>query len=606
MLGPMARGCRAVYILVIGLWLGLVIPAGAKEHWTRIESPFFTLYAQSDLSDAREWAVNFEQFRRFVSEVIRVPPTQLQPLTIVMFNSFQGLAPYLPNKDGKLSNGLNSKTMVLPTGTIVITYRNWDDTITRQSFYEAGTYWFLSGFKYSGPDWFKAGLAGTFKTFLVTHHEVRVGLSPQAELHYLNTHDLIPLPQLFGTEMKDLAFQGDDRTKLFFCESWALVHYFVFGREHALSPGTRSPQLADFMEALQKGEEAEPAFQRVFGTDYNGMLQRLSDYVSRGNYSIISSKFDPVETSTAFKGELETDGGTELIHGYAALAAEQHDEARRRFLTAKTRGADELRAEEGLGDAAIAVGDPTEAKLHYTRAVELGSRNYRPYYFLGELLERGAIDESTHQLQLGPALAREAASRFEHAINLYPRYIPSYEALALLMPCLKTFSESDRQFLQLGTQVAPDNDVIAAGLGLWEIKNQQVEKGQERLRGLVAAGHPPSRWVQTVVRDMDQASANGRGLAAARQLLAEGKTDEAGALVEKLLQVSPEEAQRASLAALQGEIGLLDLVLQAEKLADGQQWEAAGSIALNVLELKPPAALVQRANAVLARVQAKK
>lgn len=590
----------------MSLWLGWVSSAEATERWTRIESPFFTLYAQADPSDAREWAINFEQFRRFVSEVIRVPPTQLQPLTIVMFNSFQGLAPYLPSKDGKRATGLSSKTMVLPTGTIVITYRNWDDSVTRQAFYEAGTYWFLGGFKYSGPDWFKAGLAEAFKTFLVTHHEMRVGISPQAELKYLKTHDLISLPQLFNTEMKDLAFQGDDRTKLFFCESWALVHYFVFGRDHALSGGTRSAQLADFMEALQTGEAAEPAFQREFGSDYAAMGQRLSNYVSGGNYSIISVKFDPGETSTAFKTTAENDAGVQLIHGYAALAAEQPDEARRRFLTAKTRGADELRAEESLGDAAIAAGDATEAKLHYSRAAELGSRNYRPYFFLGELLERDAVDVATHQLQLGPGLAREAASRFEHAINLYPRYIPSYEGLALLMPKLETFSESDRQFLELGTQVAPGNDVIAAGLGLWEIKNQQGEKGWSRLHGLIAAGHPATPWVHALVRDLEQANAVGQGITDARKLLAEGKTNEAAALVEKLQQSAADETQRATLAALQGEIGQLDLVIQAEKLAEAQQWEAAGSIAQSVLEHKPPPVLTQRAQAVLARVQAKK
>ena len=67
-----------------------------------------------------------------------------------------------------------------------------------------------------------------------------------------------------------------------------------------------------------------------------------------------------------------------------------------------------------------------------------------------------------------------------------------------------------------------------------------------------------------------------------------------------------ETIYRASLLVLQVQIGQLDLLIQAEKLAGDKQWDAAGSIAQSVLDGNPPAALRQRAEAVLARASARK
>jgi len=571
-----------------------------------VDSPYFTIYAECSANEAREWAVCFDEFRRYVSGVIHVPPTQLQPLTIVMFSNRGQLLPYLPKKNGHVPAELKGQTMTLPTGTVVISHIDWDEANTRETFYENGTYWFLGGFKYSGPDWFQAGLAGAFSTFLVTRSDVRVGLSPRADLAVLQSHSLMPLPQLFGIEMKNLDFEDDVRTNLFYAESWALVHYHIFGRDASHHSGTRAPQLGDFMEALQKGEAAEPAFRRIFGTDYEGMLARLRRYISGGNYSIIVNKLDQAASAKAFTAEVETDAGVEMAHGFASLGDANFTGARQHFLIAQTLPGGELRAEEALGDVAISSDDLAEAKVHYLRAAELGSRNYRVYYYLGELLERDALADSSRLPKFEPALAREAANRFERAINLYPRYVPSYEGLALLMPSVTAYSESDRQFLELGIQMAPDNDLIAAGLGRWEIGNHQVEKGQARLRGLLAAGRQPSRLAQMIIQESTDAQAASAGLATARQLMAEGKTEAAGSLVEKLLEQSSDSEQRAALAALQTEIGQLDLVMQAETQAEQQQWAAAATLAQNVLDLSPPAELAKRAKAVLSRVKEKK
>jgi hypothetical protein len=77
-----------------------------------------------------------------------------------MFSNRGQLLPYLPKKNGHVPPELKGQTMTLPTGTVVISHLDWDDANTRETFYENGTYWFLGGFKYSGPDWFQAAWPG--------------------------------------------------------------------------------------------------------------------------------------------------------------------------------------------------------------------------------------------------------------------------------------------------------------------------------------------------------------------------------------------------------------------------------------------------------------
>lgn len=106
-----------------------------------------------------------------------------------------------------------------------------------------------------------------------------------------------------------------------------------------------------------------------------------------------------------------------------------------------------------------------------------------------------------------------------------------------------------------------------------------------------------------MAQDLAATEAAGEGISAARKLLAEDKADEAGELVAQLLRNCTDERERASLVALRGQIGQLDLVLQAEQLAGEKQWEVAASMAQSVLDTNPPPALRQRAQAVLTRVQ---
>jgi len=601
----MRRLAPGLLVILLAAWAGAVVPARAAERWAKVESTYFTLYAECSASDTRDWAVCFEQFRSCIQEVIRVPPAQLQPLTMVVFRNRDSIVRYLPRRNGKEPTDLGSVTMTLPTGTIILTSLNWDDRKTRQSLYEAGTYWFLGGFKHRGPDWLLAGLAGTFKTFTVTDDEIQLGEILNEDLVTLRENHLVPLSQLFATEMSQLDYRADTRTAMFYAQSWLFVHYLIYGRDARAGGKTHGSQLSEFVGALEYGVPAESAFRQAFGTDYDGMNRQLETYLLAGRHAIYSGKFDRTKAAKDLKATLEPAGAAELARGYACLAGNRRDEARAHFITAQTMPGGELTAAEVLGDMAMFDQNTSEAAVQYGRALDLGSRNYRAAYFFGEELVRGQLGHAAELPRFEAKQARRAASRFEQAINLYPDYVPSYERLALLMPSLVLFSEADRQFLELGLRVSPGNELLEAGLGVWELKNHQTEKGRQRLRALLTPDRRTSGWARLIAEGQAAEQATDTGMAAVRQLMAAGKFDEAGDEVGKLLRQATTQPQRAALAALRGEIGLFDLVSQAEKLADDKQWDAAGAIAQSALDGHPPPDLKQRAEAVLARAAKK-
>lgn len=599
----MRKNYPVLLLAVIVCALSAALSAPAKEQWTKVESPNFTLYAACSPGDAREWARCFQEFQHYVSEVMRVSPTQLQPLTMVLFRNPEAMRAFLPKRNGKTPTDLASVTMKLPTGTVIMTSLNWDDDATRQSFYASGTYWFLGGFKNPGPEWFQTGLSETFKTFTILNDEIRIGEPPDGSVQFLRENGLMPLPQLLGTSTKDLAFRGDRRTSRFYTESWALVHYLIYGRG-GVKGGGKSPQLADFIEALNNGVPTDSAFQSVFGTNYAQMEKRLESYLQDGRYGIFTAKLDRAAARDQLTTTVLGEAGTELARGFAGLAVGATLDARAHFFAARELPGGELAAVEALGEMAMIDRNRSEASGYYSRALELGTRDYRAAYFFAEELVSG--QETSRELPRFEAKrARVAANRYEQAINLYPNYLPSYERLALLMPSLEVFSEADRRFLDLGVRIDPANPMIHAGLGIWEVRNQRVAKGKERL-GSVLAAEGVKGWPRQMAQGVVDAETSGREIGAARELVAAGKTEEAAAKIQELLRTAKEPAERQELMKLRTEIGQVDLVLQAEQLASDKQWDAAATIAQTALDSHPGPEIAQRANGVLERAMARK
>jgi tetratricopeptide (TPR) repeat protein len=122
------------------------------------------------------------------------------------------------------------------------------------------------------PLWLNEGLAEYFSTLTTDDAHARAGAPVRAHVEWLETHDLIPLHQLFAIGQTSPEYHEGDRRGTFYAQSWALTHLLLSGPDQDLE------RLGRVIVACRDGERFETVFAREFGSEQRlreGLLQHL-------------------------------------------------------------------------------------------------------------------------------------------------------------------------------------------------------------------------------------------------------------------------------------------------------------------------------------------
>src|SRR5258708_36506766 len=99
--------------------------------------------------------------------------------------------------------------------------------------------------------------------------------APPASSRRMPAGTLIPIETLISVDYASPYVHNEDKVDQFYAESWALVHFLMFGP--GMDGGKR---LNQFSALLQQGTEQKKAFQQVFG-DFKEMDRALDAYLSK-------------------------------------------------------------------------------------------------------------------------------------------------------------------------------------------------------------------------------------------------------------------------------------------------------------------------------------
>src|SRR5262249_55514971 len=98
------------------------------------------------------------------------------------------------------------------------------------------------------PLWYEVGIAGYYSTFQTEGDEARTGMVPEDHLRELREALMwIPLDRLFAIDRNSPEYEDRDKKRLYFAETWGLIHYLSRGNE------ARTPQLSRFVALLGQG-----------------------------------------------------------------------------------------------------------------------------------------------------------------------------------------------------------------------------------------------------------------------------------------------------------------------------------------------------------------
>ena len=427
------RGCMTVALLASG--------ATAHAEWWEAETSHFIIVSESSKEDTERFATRLERFDNALRYMqgMPVPGPEIGEANKVRVYRFgdtdsiarlygdggEGVAGfYIPRAGGAVSfvpvketndsrfdwrldqRSLNQRIKMSPEDILLHEYVHH---FMLQKFNAAYPHWYVEGF---------AELYGTLA--LLDDGAFRIGDVPQHRGPALFQLPDIRLSRLFD-HSKRL-----DATNYYqsYSFGWMLAHYLNFNKE-------RQGQLAQYLEALNAGEESLPAAKRAFG-DLDQLQKELVKYKS-GPFPTLHVKLKNYVAPTVSTRRL---GPGEETVIKAHIRSERGVNKRQARQVADEIGGKDIEFSDNLavqlmvGEAYVDAQEFAKAETTLKRALTLDANSQEAQVLMGGLFMSRAKEEKD------PALYATARRWFADAYRLDPKdpraaigyYMTYYEA----------------------------------------------------------------------------------------------------------------------------------------------------------------------------------
>jgi tetratricopeptide (TPR) repeat protein len=586
------RNCRWRGWAAIVAWFAAcgATSVAKEETWLRVTSPEFTLITSLNQKEATAWAGEFAQYVAALRSYFVNGQRQLAPLTIVVFAREKDFEKYRPlGSNGKPQEvagffARHESWAVAGLGSVDVS------ADTRRTIFHEGVHWFLSQQDRRNPVWLEEGLAEVFSTFDVTKTQAEWGKAIEPHVGLLRTTAGLPLEQLLFTAHDEIF--GDDslRTSLVYAKSWAFVHFLIYGKH-----GIPREALVTYADLAQSGMNPDEAFRRAFGKSYLQIDNLLDAYLRTGQYFITKQPLaavPPPQIQVASKLEVaDALGRLALMARRWSLAAE---EARAVIAAAEA----DPRGHELLGFALKEDGDVPGALAEFRRAKECDSRDFAPYFELACAVQNAGGD-GTGGVTLSGADARMAASNYERAINLNPRFLGSYQNLAGIVALIEPLNENDPQFLALGRKLFPRDAMIRIGQAVLVRRNGDREASRTILDGVLNTKATIASNARAYAQRLDTAWEQ-QDIFGEVNRLAEAKLfTEAVALIDQRLEQGVSAYVRPLLVRSRQELQASATVQQLQRALEQRDWTEARRLASELASSNAPSSTRQQARRTL-------
>ena len=406
---------------VLGLWIlfSMILRAPAAtvdETWTEVRSPNFIVVSNASIKQAQNVARSLEQFRLLIRKSI--PGLSADPGSPLMIfaakdeRSFQNLLGIEKSARGETPR--SGWFIPGPERKFVVIRLDVPEDQRYHTIYHEYTHLLVNLNFGAIPVWLNEGLAEFYSFATIGNGESRVGEPGLIALDVLRTKPLIPLDVLFSVKHDSPYYRDEDKTSIFYPESWALTHYLMIGekRKHA-------HKLDDYINLVRQGVPDKEAAEQALG-NLGELEKALRIYIQSPafySYSIqtkldigedkyVSRQLSPVE-SQAVRGEL--------------LVYFKPDKAREVLEQSLKTDPDNARANEAMGHLYLRLGDMRRAETFFSKAAELDSNSYMAQFYSAQakLQEGGDLELAVKQLS--------------RAITINPGFAPAYSQLAFAL-----------------------------------------------------------------------------------------------------------------------------------------------------------------------------
>jgi Tfp pilus assembly protein PilF len=404
--------------LISSLTLSFAASSFASDKpFTEVRSPNFRVLTNGNEHDARRIALEFEQMRAvFAVGFPKMRLTTGAPLLIFAMQTesdMKMLAPAMwknhkgPLPAGLFEHGWEKQFAIVRLdqdvpGSYNVVYHEYVHTLLHSNFR-----WL--------PTWLDEGLAEYYGNSRFEGKKTYVG-APSTRVYQLKNRAMIPLETLLVVNPWTY-FHGDEsQIATFYAESWALVHYLVFGPDMELGK-----KLSRFYTQLQAGIPQIKAFREVFGDPKNvedGLQKYIQAFAFHAytleNLTTIQEKDFSSRKLTKAESDAEIAGYRLWEHD----APEATDLVERALEEDPALGA----AHEEKAFINFREGKDEDALREFSRASELDKTLYLSQYFKAMMTAKRDTPEQREALR----------AELEQIKQINPQFAPAYVQLAML------------------------------------------------------------------------------------------------------------------------------------------------------------------------------
>lgn len=468
--------CALVYVLIAFVFAGQNV--SAKDEWLAVRSKNFYLVGNASEKEIRATAVKLEQFREIFRRLLpKINFNAPVPTKVIVFKDAAAYNLYKPvREDGKIDSSVAGYFLSNDDINYITLAAGGNSDSAGQSFeiiFHEYTHFLINNNVGNSnvPPWFNEGLAEYYATFKISDDQQSVALGvPHAE--YLDLlaessqqNKLIPFDVFFKTDNYSLNQQTDETSRLFYAQSWALMHYLLNGE--------RKNQTYKFLDFLIDGEKSpKEAFSEAFQADYAAMEKELKKYIAQNSYA--TTRFELKEKAN-FDVELQilplTEADAEATLGDLLYRFKRFDESETHLHRALVLNPNSSQAHVTLGLIKASRGKFDEAEKLLEKAIRLDSNNYLAYFTYAGILSRQGMSEFGFVSEYPLNLAEKMRESLKKAIALNPDFAPSYELYAFVSAVRNENIVQAIDYLNRALKIAPGNQeylIRMAELLMWK------------------------------------------------------------------------------------------------------------------------------------------
>lgn len=481
-------------------------PVQTRDSWRSVRTNNLLVIGNADPDKLRQVATWLEFFHSAFGRLVsRNVIDASVPTTVVLFRDEASFTPFKPLYQGRPANVAGFFQPGEDVNYIAISLDPNERDPFSTAFHEY-VHLHLRDNVPGTPLWLNEGLAEFYGSMQFSGGEAVLGAPLNHYIRLLRDQEMLPLSTLFTIAANSPHYNEQEKSGVFYGQSWALVHYLMLG-----GSGNRQEQFKRFLQSVSRGDAPAKALEDSFGMSVAAVEDELKAYVRRGEFAalrIASADPQAYASYTAMQRTSLTEAEANYYLGDLLFHINRESDAERYFKQAIALDAGLLPPHAALGVIYVYQRRYADAKKHLQRATE-SPQSYLIHYLYAFVLSRDGVSASG---RISDFPRETAATMREHllkSIKLSPAYAPAHYLLALVDLVSNERLDEALEMGQKARQLAPSKANYSLLVAQIHLRRSETAEARSILEPLTRSSDTAVRTeAQSLLDSMAQTNAS--------------------------------------------------------------------------------------------------